>query len=377
MTYKPREGVDYLVDLYAVVGVEQNSKVDDLRTALKERAKEYHPDRLEGLAPEFQEKGERMAVLLNRAREILLNDNKREVYDGILADWNGPVSKDGTPIVSTARFFETTGKSSDEIEDIFIDYVARIADMTGYSPSRLLFLEALIEKSGREIPQELREQYEEALLQKDRTLAIEEAERSRLLGLPDIEEQRYTAALGYADEIVERIDNARETKAEQLRMLALGGVSTQLALLSGEDHEGTIAEAIDLVSVELPAYFEKQAAKVEAIARERDNLSDKRLENLLPKYPEDDMQTEFREDLIIGIKIKSGVRWRGYRLDREEDAADPLDLPEQIEQMLDKEDFKTVISKGYGVLTVPIMEHIDPGDLIAVAIGKYSDKYPK
>ncbi|MDB5186162.1 MAG: hypothetical protein JWL85_685, partial [Candidatus Saccharibacteria bacterium] len=97
MSYEPKEGVDYIVDMYAIAGVAQEATPEELKRSLNERTREYHPDRLQGVAPEFRSKGERMAILLNKARHILLDSERRAEYDEILGAWDGPLSTDGIP----------------------------------------------------------------------------------------------------------------------------------------------------------------------------------------------------------------------------------------------------------------------------------------
>jgi curved DNA-binding protein CbpA len=131
MSYEPEEGVDYIIDLYAVAGAAPEADADALRRALNQRLVEYHPDRLEGLAPEFKSKGERMARLLNRARIVLLDPEKRQGYDEVMAEWEGPVSKDGTPIIRTDRYLqaEMENKTPEEIEGIFAEQAKEIEAM--------------------------------------------------------------------------------------------------------------------------------------------------------------------------------------------------------------------------------------------------------
>jgi curved DNA-binding protein CbpA len=378
MAYEPQEGIDYIVNLYSIAGTEPDANETDLRTALNRKAMEYYPDRLEGVAPEFREKGERMARLLNRARGILLDPDKRSEYDKILANWEGPVSEDGIPAMSLDRYHEIQmqGKSSEEVEAIFAEQVEKIASMTGYSPSRLVFLESMIEKAGGEISDELRAEYEDTLLQKDRALAIEEAELSRLLSLPDIESQNFVATLSYGEDMAGRLEAARESKEAQLQLQALGGVGAKLALLSGEETEPrTKIVVASPLALELPEYFDEQAAKVQAIAEEREAITDKRLENFRPILPEAKLQTELREDLIIGIVTGSMHTWFGAKLDIAKDSAEFQEVSDDLKQLLDRGDYEAVILRGNGLLLITPMEHIDIQDLIGVAIGKYTDKH--
>lgn len=373
MEYEPKEGVDYLVDLYAVAGVEPEATTDELKKSLRERAKEYHPDRLEGVAPEFQSKGERMAVLLNRARHILLDDDRRSEYDQILDEWDGPISTDGTPAITMERHLQmqVADKTPEEIDALFEEQATKIDGMTGYSPNRLAFLEDLIEKSEGEVDDALRAEYEDALLQRDRSLAIKESERSRLLGLPDIGDDKYVASLDYGEKIGGRIKEAREEQVEQLRVLALGGVSGRLALLAGETPEPQPEIVPAGSAVELPAYYDEQAAAVEEIAKERESIAKRRLANFFPDYPEEGLQTEIKEDLVIGV----GSTWLGAKIDVDELRADVEGLPAEIQELLEQGDYKTVIERGFNVLTFDLLEQIDIQDQVLVAIEKHIEKY--
>jgi hypothetical protein len=378
MTYEPREGVDYIVDFYALSEAERDASEEELKQALNSESMKYHPDRLMGTAREFREKGERIAVLLNRARAILLDAENRKKYDDILTTWDGPVSTDGTPIITAERQLEANLQemSAEEVEAFFAEQAKRIVDITGYNPSRLNFLEKLVEQAGNNVPEELRAEYEDALLQKDRALAIEERERSQVLGLPDIETQDYVAVLGYGEETSRKLEVARNKKKNELQGIALGDVSAALALTAGivaPQEERAVAQSG--TSLELPAYYDEQAAKVQEIASVRDDITEKRLGNFEPEYPKSELQTELNEDLIIGVASGDKYVWLGAKLDVETDSADFQEVAEEVKELLNLGDYKTVISDGNGVILVKQMEHIDIQDLLGVAIGKYTDKY--
>jgi curved DNA-binding protein CbpA len=377
MPEEPREGIDYIVDLYAVAHVEQDAAEADIRQALNERAMEYHPDRLEGLAPEFQEKGALMTILLNRARVILLDTEKRAEYDDILSSWEGHISRNGTPIITPQMELEdqVRGKTPEEIEAIFGEQVEQIRVLTGYDPTRLTFLESLIEAAGDNIPEALRAQYEDALLQKENTLAVEEAQRSQLLGLPDIQTDNYAATLSYGEDMTTRLRSAREAKVTQLRLQALGGVTTRLALLSGEVQPTAVLDQPSQTTLDLPAYFDDQSRKVQEIANERARIADERLSNFLPIYPEEELQSERRDDLIIGVDIGDAIRWCQAKIDVDEESVLFTEMDTEIRQLLDQGDYTAVIQQGYGLQLIKRMENIDRQDLLGVAVGKYIDKY--
>jgi curved DNA-binding protein CbpA len=378
MEYEPKEGVDYIIDLYRVAGAEREATEQEIKRALNERTLEYHPDRLEGLAPEFREKGERVARLLNRARGILLDSEKRTEYDQILLSWEGPISTDGTPVLSASRWEEARfmGKTAEEIETMFTEEAEKIAALSGYSPARLAALEMLLRQAGDEAPEELRAMYEEALSQQDLALAMEEAERSKILGLPDIGNENYVAQLGYGDVIASRLQTARTKKETQLQSAALGGTATRLALLAGEPEISNLEITAEFAADSEPAkYYELHAARIQAIATERDAVIDKRLENFQPEYPEAELQTELKENVIIGVIGDGKQMWLDANLDVDADSAEFKQVPADVAGLAKQQEFKAIIERGYGVMLVRPPERIDIHDVLGVAVGKYFDKY--
>lgn len=378
MEYEPREGVDYLVNLYELVGVSPDSGSDAIKKALNKRVLEYHPDRLEGMAPEFIEKGLAVTALLNRARVILADSGKRKEYDQILQDWEGPISSDGTPIIDMERMYqiEIGGKTPEEIEAYFSDYTERLAQRVGYSESRLAFLEGLMNQG--DISEELRDEYEDALLRKDAVLAVQESSRTKLLGVSE-REDRDVSTLDHSKETGERLEAAREKALERAGLMTLGGVATQLALLSGDkvDIPNPVNEVVT-ASSGLPNYFDEQAEKVREIAKQREEITDKRLENLQPAYPEEELQTEFKEKIILGIGFDEDFEWLSFKIDLEKrQPAKKLDLPEDIQAMLESADYRGVISRSYAIVTVPDMQNIGLEDLIMATLVKYVKKFQK
>ena len=381
MEYEPKEGVDYLVDLYAVIGVDSTIDNDELRKALNQRSVEYHPDKLQGVAPEFQQKGERMIRLLNRARAILLDTDKRQAYDHILSEWQGPISDDGTPIITMNRYTKMLyeQQSFDEISAEMDTKSQRIREALGYSPNRLAFIQERItelQQAGKDIPQNVRDEYEDALLQYDRTLAVDEAERSQVLDLQDINDIGYRATLDYATKINEHIEAAKHTVIEQRKILALGGVSTQLALLSGERNDTQTHQDTDPINIELPAYYEPLARSVQDIAIKRQDIVHKRLENFVPTYPTEHLQASVQPFVLIGMgNDQQRLRWFNFSVDTAKNSIDATDIPDNVRSLLATSDYEPIIKQGFNILTFTLLEQIDPVEQLYEAIEKYAIKF--
>lgn len=69
-----------MIDFYALLGVQSNETNQEIKKAYRKLALKYHPDRHQGDSHEAEE----MMKLLNEAKDVLLNDEKREEYDAAL-----------------------------------------------------------------------------------------------------------------------------------------------------------------------------------------------------------------------------------------------------------------------------------------------------
>ena len=379
--YEPREGVDYLVDLYGVTGVSRDAQPGDIKNALRDRSLEYHPDRLAGLAPEFRIRGERMALLINRARVVLLDDVRREEYDGILVSWEGPISTDGTPILDINATVRTVMSRHEpgEIEAVLTVQYEQAVTAHKANPKRRAMHERLLaaaEAEGGEDLEELQEALDEDLLAEEAALSLSAEERVRLLGLAG--ESFREPALGHSAQVRLAIEGARTSVAEEHQRRVLGGVSTRLALLAGE---GVVEETNAVVAVEvvastghLPRYFEDQAARVAEIAERREEILAKRLEIFEPTYPMAEMQSEAKGGFVLGVinpDVQDSTVWLNFTFDPDTLELTNFSTPDDIAELLEHEDFEQVYASGYNVVTFRLRDHIEIRTLVTEACKKY------
>ncbi|MEI9914065.1 MAG: J domain-containing protein [Candidatus Saccharibacteria bacterium] len=376
----PREGVDYIIDLYQVANVEQNAAEDEVKQALNARALEYHPDRLQGLAPEFIEKGERVARLLNRARTVLLDPDKRQEYDEILFAWDGPVSTDGTPVirVGDALRADMAMKKPEEIESIFTEQRDKAIALTGHDPKKQEMFARMLETAEGRDAAEIREAYDEALSSEDLLLDIEASERGRLISLP--EEGLTDVSIGYEKKVQLAIEIARTTQTEEYKRRAIGGVSARLALLAGETEaveSGVAVMPTDTQSV-LPHYFDEQSKHITSIATKREEILAKRLDIFEPSYPIAEIQTETHPDFAVGVthdKDSAIYYWFGFNFDKETVNLISVDLPEDIRQHLADGQFEEVYVRGFNIVSFVAKPRVDIHDLLEEAYNKHIKRF--
>jgi hypothetical protein len=382
MDTRPREGEHYIVDLYAIAEVAKDAEAREIKQSLNARLMEYAPDRLQGLAPKFQEEGARNTVLLNRARKILLNETTRLEYDEILSSWDGAISSDGNPaiLMSDVITTRTAGMTTEQIEARHTAVTLKVTRSVHHNPQRQELFKTMYENAAAADKQELATVYDDALCAEDQILASEEAERSELLGVR-LPGRTYEAALGRAEAVAECIEDARTNGMTRLQRRALGGVGMRLALLAGEASEKDVAEAdstVAMASYQLPHYFDDQARKLAVVAAKREALLQKRLDIFQPSYPIAEQQTEGYPKFFAGITVADGgpvEKWKGFGFDAEKLSLDSLPIAEDVDALLTDEQYAAVYAAGFNIFTFPGKKRIDLHDLLNEACNKHLVKY--
>jgi curved DNA-binding protein CbpA len=374
---EPVENVDYFIDLYALVQVDPEVEMSVIRDAIRERSKEYTTDRQEGTASEFGQRAERMMRLINRARGILLDEDKRREYDALLEAWEGPISEDGTPVTTFDQMFarRVAGKDAEQVEALFLGLRTRIFEHPGMgSEEEVARVERRLQRArGREDADEeeihdLQVDYEHALFALDVAYAIEENERSQVLGrnISDKSGRHYRVSIDYAEDVAAELTEVREQKVHELTALASGSFATRLAILSGEEVPSTdVVPARDIADFALPVYFDDQVLRVKELAEKRQEIINKRLLNLFVEYPAAELQTELQRSMFIGVIDKGSTDWytAGYDPDTDE-MAPPVAIPEGIFDELMAENYAEVIAAGFNIVTTRRLENIEDDALV-------------
>lgn len=382
MDYEPRVGVDFIYDYYSIIGADTEDTPDRIDEALIASLSEYHPDRVARAAAEFRTRAEHMVRIINDAKIILLDEDKRAEYNEILASWEGPISRDGTPILSIGSAMRAvmSRKGSDEVEAIFAGSQAEMTRVSRANASRRAMharLLAAAEAVGSDDVAELRAALEEDLFVEESVLATTEAERSRLLGLPIDDSMRL--AIGYAGSVTESIDGARTRVAEEHKRRVLGSVSTRLAILSGHSagEPGEPGMELDTVTGLLPTYFEDQAKQVGELARQREEILLERLRIVEPTYPISEVQTELKPNFVVGVVGTNGesdeehITWITFSYDPEQKNLVNYETPDELQVLLDRKDYEGAYLNGFNILTYDVLPHIEAHTLLSEVVRKH------
>lgn len=372
---EPQEGIDYIVDYYAALGLEPDASSEKIKSTALRIIKENHPDRLEGMDEKLARQGRAKTELATKAREILLNVQHRNDYDEILANWEGLISKNGTPVDSPELWSARRARamSTDELEGAFDATRSQIEAAVGYSSKRVSVLKKLIDMSGDDIDAETREEYDTALLSQDRVFAIEQTSRAVNLGMSD---GVIKAGFGHMDAIESGITQGRVASLENARALEASNIRGRLALMAGADIEPVEGERLPAqIEPQLPSWFEDQAQKVREIAKQREDILTERLRNMAVEYPQAEMQTDSKGAFVLGIEFPDKTLWLGFSYDQENGNAEQIEMAPTIEEQLMQGEYVTVIDSGYNVAKVKPLEEVEIMTILEAALGKHVDKY--
>lgn len=356
----------YIVDYYAVLEISPGANANEIQAAYHKQQKEWHPDKYSILARQMHEKATQRSAVINEAYRILGDSESRKTYDLKLTDWKGPISKDGTPIITLGQY-EGFGNLFSEVnneEQAQLDKTIR--QMSGYSPETLSFMETAIKADPDNLS--LRQAYSSALAQKSLYLRVKEGLFREHIGM-GLEED---ISDGYLELTQGRVQKWREEKMEEARKIRFSlEVGSRLALPGGEDIPRE--DLINLTSEKLQAFEED----ISVLARQRADVAKKQLEHLpLTYWPEGQVRLP---KVAAGIVADNKIRWFGFYLEGDsvkEDSSIPVNqLPETFEKeslLQSVIPFQSLIGKeGFSIFTINYVEGLDLRSTLEYALEQH------
>lgn len=308
-----RHGTEFLIDFYAVLGTDRTADASEITRAYREKQKHYHPDRYEGLAPEFKNQAEERSKLLAEIYAILNDGEKKRAYDEQLAGWPGAISKNGNPVIDlTKPYFsprETLTEEPDEAE--LARREKHALDFSGYDPNTFALVEQMYQASSDPSP-EVRRAYQEQLEKRDIHLSLKEMfvwEGAGFHNQPSLDRIKLDYDKHAEVQIGEAGEKFRAAMNQTLLMISTGEIK-----LLGVQGEAITAEFVTDPSQALIAYqqraterFTRVTERVRVIATERAELTEKRISAIKADYrPPQEKMFPF---LAVCMETPKGQSW--------------------------------------------------------------------
>lgn len=245
------EGIDYIFDRYAFLGLEKNASVKDISTKIRLGKAENHPDKLQRVSQDILNIASRNMELYNQCEQILLNEEIKPLYDEKLNEFiqNSPhlVSTSGVPILDPYRArVDLDYLLNEDVQDLK-DLEQKCMQMSGYNPKRLQKSQARFMATPE---LEEREEYRQELTLKLVYLTIMEGFYWQKAGIT-VEKSDHVSAQSSEDisknfqQKIQMVEQQVQTALEQRNgLLALGFTKP---LLLGYSHDEALPDDKALV----------------------------------------------------------------------------------------------------------------------------------
>ena len=371
----PVHGVDYLVDYYALLQVPRDASPKAIKAGYRKQAQQYHTDIYERTAQKFKSEAQQRMNVINDAATVLLDRSKRKSYDDQLAKWKGPISTDGTPILSLsstgwdvsrllATSFEPAPETNPQLE--------MVSQMIGWNP--VIHKVLLQQYEASENPSaDLIAALDSSLLQYSQFLQIQQAFKREALGIagtiPPIIGNEHLALeqreLTQRREAVSREVTEIMTAITRGEVKVIGPAAESVAEQVAANPAATVAryrqlalERFDVLAESIVANTAKQAD----VVRQRLALTE------LQYRP---AQQPLHAKVALCIRSGDKILWQAWKLEGLQVNQD-FTVPPAVLRKLEKEPAAAAMVKsGRNVLFVTRPEGLEPQDVLEEALNMH------
>jgi len=351
-------GIDYLIDYYALLGVERGASDEEITKAYRTKQKQYHPDRFQGLAPELLGQAEDLSNLINKAYEVLGDETKRNEYDRKLADWKKPLSRRGEVIIdlneSHFSFAALLGHLNVDSETREQEAEMLALQFSGFEKATYEFFRKQAE-SPAGIPVELKAAYLEQLERRDMYLSLREGFLWDSVG-----QRNHTPLprLEYREQVQGDLESVKRQALQNVNQQVLLLAAGERVLLPAPEGMGEDADASKVLAhytARLDEHFARQATLLEPLAAEREQILEARFKTgaEIIYHPDTVVYTA---KLVVEMKKGDGSVWSVFEF---RDDRVVGDTPDGLEELVHPEVAKGWMERGYTILSFQAIQGVD------------------
>jgi len=239
----PIDGVDYIFDRYAFLGLSPDATKEEIQAAIKIKRAENHPDRIGKTGDEIQKTAEQQRILADQAEIVLLNDDIRPIYDATLQQFKDQyphlVSNDGHAIIDLGHQKIRVDLDSilGEAPGDSVEIKQSLAQQVGYDPAQLAKAERLYQKLPDD--SDAQDLYRDALMTKHLYLTVVEDDAWYQAGVQGefaFDSRQHYGADDYAEFVQQRIAGVIDDKIPPRGCAALSSNHVghgKIALIAG------------------------------------------------------------------------------------------------------------------------------------------------
>ncbi|MFM9889917.1 MAG: hypothetical protein ACKVOE_04620 [Rickettsiales bacterium] len=307
------EGVDYIFDRYAFIGLTPAATDEEIAAAIKRMKSENHPDRYTKTSEEARNSAARKWERIEECETFLANSGRRAAFDEQLARFQKEsprlISESGTPIFDPSRSRIDLNAMLGEPESLET-HEKLVGQMVGFNPNMLAILEQVYK--GNPNDSATREAYRDVLVKgmghydiladgvwEQAGARIGEAERN---GTTRIMIEDFSAGV---KEKIQKIADAIPTKVQEHFGLIENGMAAPLQLT----YAGTQSGAGVTTDVPPPSEiadiarenFLNRTHRLKQLAEKHQELAQKLLDTMqVWPLSADEVQTDVKRFILMG-----------------------------------------------------------------------------
>lgn len=188
--FNPVEGIDYIFDRYAFLGITPDADIPDIEKAIKAKRTANHPDNFVRAEDEERKNAQHKFVLAGEIEDFLLNPDIKPIYDEKLKWFRDHhpelISNDGRSIINlgSTRIRVDLDRMLGDTPVIQAGIEKYIVDQTGHSENGLARKRRLFQRDPDDT--DLRDEYVDGLLRKLTYITVMEQEAWQRAGVDGV-----------------------------------------------------------------------------------------------------------------------------------------------------------------------------------------------